>query len=99
MTTFQIPAAAQGWELAQALADTARYASPDAVAGLAELRVTANPDNRNTVAHVGWAEREPVSRALRATADAGHPLGGRLRDLAQGLDDSVAAQRLNRPHL
>ena len=94
MTTFSVPEDA---ELAQALTDAARHASPDAIAGLAELRNTASVGNGFRVAHLHWHEREPVSRALRATADAGHPLGDRLRGVARALDDSLRAHAMNNP--
>lgn len=97
MTTFHIPAGDQGQDLADALADTARFASPDALTALTELRVTADTGNRNTVAHVAWAEHEPLARALRACADSGHPLGDRLRGIADALHNNIKSHAMNNP--
>lgn len=93
MTSWKL---AEDAELAQALLDAVKYASPDALNGLRELQVCAEPQNGYQLAHLGWSEREPVTRALRSCAESGHPNAQRLRQLADALDDSVAAQRMNR---
>jgi hypothetical protein len=95
MTTFHLKREDQGQDLADALADAARYASPDAVAALTELRITATPDNRNVVAHVRWDEHGPLAATLRRCADSGHPLGDRLRGLADALDNQLRTQAMN----
>jgi hypothetical protein len=94
MTTFTVHEDAG---LAQALTDTIEHASPDAVVALSELRNAATPGNGSRTAHVPWGARLPVAASLRACADSGHPLGGRLRDLARALDDSLRAHAANNP--
>lgn len=89
MTTFHIARENQGDDLSRALGDAKRYASADAIAALSELAVAAATDNQKATAAVAWAEHAPAARALRACADAGHPLADRLRWLADGLDSNV----------
>ena len=98
MTTWHIPQPDEG--LVAAFTRAIEVCSPDAVAGLSELRVAAMGDNQKRTADVPWQSREPVARALRfvagelqARADAEgseNPVAGQLRDMADGLLESLA---------
>jgi hypothetical protein len=84
--------------LADALTGVIGSAPPDVAVALGELRNAAQPGNGYHLAHVGWADREPVARVLQAAAD-GYPqvIGDELRALAAGLLGGLRSHLVNVP--
>jgi hypothetical protein len=81
--------------LAAALTRTIKIAPPHAIVALGELRSSAEPGNGYRTAQLSWTDRPAVAAALRTQAGNGDPDAAALTALADEIDASMAAARLN----